>query len=304
MYPYFRISKMKILRVNLDDFARSISRWNKFNHWNLSGPWKSSGSIVWGKGNCIITAVIVSVNITEITFFGYKKKPPNKEASYVWGYLLKFCEKAGWLNELDENELDELLNPRKNITEERLIREWDIAIENYERDPELYETGWKKNHRKKEASNMTNDLITDQLETDWSEHLAILHDEINKRVEQKKLEKKTPESAAADFFENLKHLHTVPNHITSDRNQGSITVKANLLDEDMDPSGGKYGTNRDLTIDDVRIIVARCKMFTEKGGKVTEFYRLQNITPGNPKSYELETLRSWLKKSKFAPKDN
>jgi len=69
------------------------------------------------------------------------------------------------------------------------------------------------------------------------------------------------------------------------------------------PIGGRYGTCRDLTIDDVRNIVARCFEFKSRGGMVPEFYRLQNIVPGEPRSYALETLRCWLKNPKFAPRD-
>ncbi len=63
--------------------------------------------------------------------------------------------------------------------------------------------------------------------------------------------------------------------------------------------GGKYGTNRDLSFEDVKAIVARCKAFQERGGKVPSFYDMQNITPGEPRSYELETLRGWLKDPRF-----
>jgi hypothetical protein len=76
-----------------------------------------------------------------------------------------------------------------------------------------------------------------------------------------------------------------------------------ILSESIeDPTGGKYGTCRDLTIDDVRDIVRRCRAFQEIGGKVPEFYRREDINPGEPRSYELETLRSWLKKTNFSPK--
>ena len=69
------------------------------------------------------------------------------------------------------------------------------------------------------------------------------------------------------------------------------------------PIGGRYGTCRDLAIDDVRAIVARCLDFKTRGGTVPEFYRHQNIDIGGPRSYELETLRGWLKNPKFRPKD-
>jgi len=68
--------------------------------------------------------------------------------------------------------------------------------------------------------------------------------------------------------------------------------------------GGKYGTCRDLTVDAVRAIVARCLAFQERGGKVPGFYDQLNITPGEPESFELETLRGWLKDPKFAPQED
>ena len=72
-----------------------------------------------------------------------------------------------------------------------------------------------------------------------------------------------------------------------------------------EPVGGKYGTFRDLTIDDVKDIVERCRDFQAQGGKVPEFYRRQNLSPyqEEPRSYALETLRGWLKDPRFAPKD-
>jgi hypothetical protein len=69
-------------------------------------------------------------------------------------------------------------------------------------------------------------------------------------------------------------------------------------------AGGKYGTCRDLTIDEVRYIVAECCAFQEQGGKVTTFYEQLNITPGEPRSFELETLRGWLRDPKFAPPED
>ena len=66
-----------------------------------------------------------------------------------------------------------------------------------------------------------------------------------------------------------------------------------------DVAGQKYGTYRDLTIDDVRAIVARCLAFKKQGGRVTEFYRRENTN-----AYTLETLRSWLKDKRFRPPDD
>jgi hypothetical protein len=62
---------------------------------------------------------------------------------------------------------------------------------------------------------------------------------------------------------------------------------------------GHYGTCRDLSYEDVKQIVKRCRDYQERGGTVPSFYEMQNISPGEPGSYELETLRSWLYDPKF-----
>ena len=68
--------------------------------------------------------------------------------------------------------------------------------------------------------------------------------------------------------------------------------------------GGKFGTCRDLTANDVQAIVDRCRAFMDDGGKVPDFYDQLNIVPGEPRSFTLDTLRGWLKDPRFAPKDS
>jgi hypothetical protein len=63
--------------------------------------------------------------------------------------------------------------------------------------------------------------------------------------------------------------------------------------------GGLFGTCRDLTFDDVCAIVHQCREYKQKDGKVTEFFRRRDIVPGEPRSFELETLRGWLKDPRF-----
>lgn len=65
--------------------------------------------------------------------------------------------------------------------------------------------------------------------------------------------------------------------------------------------GERYGTRRDLSLEDVKSIVARCKAFQERGGRITEFYRQQGFddTQDEPKSYREVTLRKWLYDPKF-----
>lgn len=60
----------------------------------------------------------------------------------------------------------------------------------------------------------------------------------------------------------------------------------------------KYGTCRDLSENDVKAIVRRCRQHTERGGKVPDFWEAQGFADGEPRSYELETLKGWLKKFK------
>lgn len=77
---------------------------------------------------------------------------------------------------------------------------------------------------------------------------------------------------------------------------------SDILPDELHP-GGKYGTNRDLTFEDVKAIVTRCRAFQERGGKVPDFYDQLNLDPFGPRYFELETLRGWLKDPKFAPED-
>jgi len=68
---------------------------------------------------------------------------------------------------------------------------------------------------------------------------------------------------------------------------------------DAGVEGGSYGAERDLTFDDVCDIVRRCRAFTDRGGKVTEFYRREALVMAERGFYALETLRGWLKNPRF-----
>ena len=61
----------------------------------------------------------------------------------------------------------------------------------------------------------------------------------------------------------------------------------------------KYGTERDLTYDDVKEIVTRCKAYQARGGKVPAFYRSLKLNETGPRAFTLETLRKWLKNPYF-----
>lgn len=76
-------------------------------------------------------------------------------------------------------------------------------------------------------------------------------------------------------------------------------LRGEVPDDDLAPKGGKYGTDRDLTFDDVQAIVKRCRNFQEGGGKVPDFYNSLNLDPNGPRYYALDTLRGWLKNPKF-----
>lgn len=66
------------------------------------------------------------------------------------------------------------------------------------------------------------------------------------------------------------------------------------------PLGGKYGTNRDMSLEQVQDVVRRCKNYQKRGGKVPDFYSNWHFNSGK---FELETLRSWLKHPKFSSED-
>jgi len=75
-----------------------------------------------------------------------------------------------------------------------------------------------------------------------------------------------------------------------------------LLLNDVDPSGDipKYGTDRDLTKDQVRSIVDKCRWSQGKGGTIELFY--DHLSPLIRGKFRLETLKSWLKNPNFKPK--
>lgn len=110
------------------------------------------------------------------------------------------------------------------------------------------------------------------------------------------------ESRQREMIKHLPEWLTEPERTEPPLPTGDGTVDLPPME---DPTGGKYGSCRDLTIDDVRDIVKRCRAFQARGGKIVEFYRRksQSFSPGEPRSYELETLRSWLNNPKFAPED-
>ena len=56
----------------------------------------------------------------------------------------------------------------------------------------------------------------------------------------------------------------------------------------------RFGTDNDLSLFDVKVIVERCNNFTRMGGKITEFC---NQYSGG--KYEVGTLRRWLRDTRF-----
>ena len=56
----------------------------------------------------------------------------------------------------------------------------------------------------------------------------------------------------------------------------------------------RFGTDKNLSLSDVKEIVKRCNAFVKSGGKITEFHRQHSQD-----KYELETLRKWLKDPRF-----
>ncbi len=57
----------------------------------------------------------------------------------------------------------------------------------------------------------------------------------------------------------------------------------------------RFGTDRDLSLSDVKIIVKRCNAWVRDNGKVTEFWREHNKN-----KYSLGTLRKWLDDPRFS----
>jgi hypothetical protein len=79
----------------------------------------------------------------------------------------------------------------------------------------------------------------------------------------------------------------------------SMQAAPEPLRPDRTVAGGKFGADRDLTFDEVLDIVTRCRAFQQRGGKVPDFYDMQNLQASTRGYYSLETLRAWLKNPKF-----
>jgi len=60
----------------------------------------------------------------------------------------------------------------------------------------------------------------------------------------------------------------------------------------------RYGTDRELTLEDVRTIVKECKAYQSMRGTVSAFYN-EELSEHISEKFSYETLRSWLKDEKF-----
>ena len=69
-----------------------------------------------------------------------------------------------------------------------------------------------------------------------------------------------------------------------------------LLMKDVDPKGvvGRYGTDRDLTTEQVIKIVAHCREYQLRGGTVGSYYN-DRLQPNIRDKFSFDTLKSWLK---------
>lgn len=66
------------------------------------------------------------------------------------------------------------------------------------------------------------------------------------------------------------------------------------------PVAGIYGTDRDMSIEQVQEVVGSCIEYQARGGSITEFYRRWNFNTGQ---FQLETLRKWMKDPRFHSED-
>jgi hypothetical protein len=74
-----------------------------------------------------------------------------------------------------------------------------------------------------------------------------------------------------------------------------------LLMKDVDPKKrvGKYGTDRDLTTEQVINIVSICRDYQARGGTIGSYYN-DVLQPSVRDKFSLETLKGWLKRKKFS----
>ncbi len=84
--------------------------------------------------------------------------------------------------------------------------------------------------------------------------------------------------------------------IVDQDNVDPVDILTNL--PNPDDAHPKYGTERKLTLRQVRRLVMMCKSYQKKGGSVHSFYDDQ-FSMDPPCSYE--TFRAWMKNPEFAP---
>ena len=75
-----------------------------------------------------------------------------------------------------------------------------------------------------------------------------------------------------------------------------------LVMRESDPSKdvGKYGTNRNLSVSDVKLLVQKCIEYQARGGTIKAFY-MTLLSEATQNSFTLETFKSWVKNKKFRP---
>lgn len=116
--------------------------------------------------------------------------------------------------------------------------------------------------------------------------------------------------AEIDFAERLggRTAETVTTNSIPTISSTNVTESVNgralskaQAESDVMPVGGRYGTNRDMSLEDVQQVLRACLSYRKQGGKVTEFHRRWHFNSG---TFELGTLRDWLKnQKKYLPLD-
>lgn len=86
------------------------------------------------------------------------------------------------------------------------------------------------------------------------------------------------------------------------RSAQTVQIDSRQIDEsseeiatNYDEAIRRFGTDKDLSLSDVKAIVKKCNAFIQRGGKVAEFCRQYSEN-----KYTLETLRKWLRDARFA----
>lgn len=124
--------------------------------------------------------------------------------------------------------------------------------------------------------------------------LDLLFFQLSQRIQAKCIVKDyPPEILATPWMDLIKEGLISP--LTSTQAE-LLEMREPILSKDL----GKFGTYRDMSLDEVKKLVRACITYQKRGGSIRTFY--ENSLPESlQKKFAFETLKSWVKNKKFRP---